>query len=83
MVGDTDQKEGKLKKRDVTKRRTEKTKKPPYQVAFLFEMGGVDGTRTREDQRRKYDQTSYPSYSLRILLHRLAIILFTADDIAA
>jgi hypothetical protein len=79
VVGDTDQKEGKLKKPAVTKRRT---KKPPYQVAFLFEMGGVDGTRTRKYQRRKDDQTSYSSHSLRILLHRLAIILFTDDDIA-
>lgn len=36
-----------------------------------------------EDARREDDKLNYSSHSLRILLHRLAIILFTADEISA
>lgn len=36
-----------------------------------------------EDERREGDKLNYSSHSLRILLHRLAIILFTAEEINA
>jgi integrase len=53
------------------------------QARFSQGSGWLNLRHQEEEQRRNDDQSSYSSHSLRILLHRLAIILFTADEIAS
>ncbi|WP_319781756.1 tyrosine-type recombinase/integrase [Oceanisphaera sp. IT1-181] len=56
---------------------------PMKQNARFHQGSGWLNLRHREEtQRREADKLSYSSHSLRIMLHRLAIILFTADEIA-
>ncbi|ART82289.1 hypothetical protein CBP31_06320 [Oceanisphaera profunda] len=53
------------------------------QARFSKGSGWLNLRHREEEQRRNDDKSSYSSHSLRILLHRLAIILFTADEIAS
>ena len=56
---------------------------PMKQQARFSQGSGWLQLRHREEKKRQEaDKLGYSSHSLRILLHRLAIILFTADEIS-
>ncbi|WP_346350976.1 tyrosine-type recombinase/integrase [Oceanimonas sp. AH20CE76] len=57
----------------------------PMKQKARFEQGSGWLTLRHQEEadRKEPDKSGYASHSLRIVLHRLAIILFRADDIAA
>lgn len=59
----------------------------PYQMKqkARFEQGSGWLTLSHQEEagRKEPDKTGYASHSLRIVLHRLAIILFTAEEITS
>ncbi|MFH7588016.1 tyrosine-type recombinase/integrase [Oceanimonas smirnovii] len=57
----------------------------PMKQKARFEQGSgwLTLRHQEENDRKEQEKAGYASHSLRIVLHRLAIILFRADDIAA
>ncbi|MBO1520697.1 hypothetical protein [Oceanisphaera pacifica] len=53
------------------------------QARFNQGSGWLQLRHREEEKRQETGKLGYSSHSLRILLHRLAIILFTADEISA